>query len=663
MEADGSVWELVQGFLKHSMVQLDLKRGDQEGEKDVSSEVDRVNKEEDAKKEDVEETSSCGTLILGGFLAVVGPAGESLSIVDHPGFQVDEQLSTLTNHILHLNVISLDAFLQHDISSSSTVIIDRDTDTCEVRLIPLPLLQAQQYFKWNLRHVSVDVSSAEDVIEKKPTRMGGEGEEEEKEEKETPYLLVVDPNGVHPLNEIHQTDARKKLYIGSLVITISGEMVGFLVPNGIALLQNWAEKHGEAANALTHRFSLWKAIVGSGYFQTPHPEETATENTKEEQEKKEKKEKEIECDLEYEQMRLKNVEILHHHKVIRQDPRDSCGPAAKAIIDSSPVNILCIDGGGTRAAIAVSILLELVAAVPDMLSHFDLICGTSAGGFLATGILCGRDPSTFPSFVDSFAKDTFDVPLWREAVRFVSRESRYSQTSLRKLIHDNFETSSDLHSMSDLDQRIGPRAHGFVVSTLANQCQWKPFLFRTYSHAGSVLPGSSEASIQTALLATSAAPSYFPALIVDRSSSSTSMHTEEAKKERFLDGGLVANNPSQYALIEARSMWPHRPIGMLVSIGTGQPPREKAGSSLISFLEQSIDVSTGSELIALEVRAMMRAILPESLLLRFSPPDLGRFDLATHSRQKLQEMRDQTEQYLKTKEVQTLISRFKKYLS
>jgi hypothetical protein len=70
----------------------------------------------------------------------------------------------------------------------------------------------------------------------------------------------------------------------------------------------------------------------------------------------------------------------------------------------------------------------------------------------------------------------------------------------------------------------------------------------------------------------------------------TEAEGKEKEGERFLDGGLVANNPSQYALIEARSMWPHRPIGMLVSVGTGQPPREKAGSSLISFLEQSIDV-------------------------------------------------------------------------
>jgi predicted acylesterase/phospholipase RssA len=115
-----------------------------------------------------------------------------------------------------------------------------------------------------------------------------------------------------------------------------------------------------------------------------------------------------------------------------------------------------------------------------------LVCGTSAGGLLAVGILCGRDTATFSSFVDSFARDIFDVPLWREAIRFITRESRYSQTRLQKLIHDNFETS-EVHSMSDLDQRISPRMHGFVVSTLANQCQWRPFLFRTYSHEGSIL--------------------------------------------------------------------------------------------------------------------------------------------------------------------------------
>jgi hypothetical protein len=57
---------------------------------------------------------------------------------------------------------------------------------------------------------------------------------------------------------------------------------------------------------------------------------------------------------------------------------------------------------------------------------------------------------------------------------------------------------------------------------------------------------------------------------------------------------------------------------------------------------------------------MMRAMFPEYLLLRFSPPDLGKFDLATHSKQKLNEMREQTDQYLRTKEAEAMIPQYKR---
>jgi uncharacterized protein len=57
-----------------------------------------------------------------------------------------------------------------------------------------------------------------------------------------------------------------------------------------------------------------------------------------------------------------------------------------------------------------------------------------------------------------------------------------------------------------------------------------------------------------AALATSAAPTYFPAVKIGA--------------RTLIDGGVFANNPSALALAEARLMWPGEEV-LLVSLGTG----------------------------------------------------------------------------------------------
>ena len=45
----------------------------------------------------------------------------------------------------------------------------------------------------------------------------------------------------------------------------------------------------------------------------------------------------------------------------------------------------------------------------------------------------------------------------------------------------------------------------------------------------------------------------------------TRLHDGQA----LTDGGLVANDPTAIALREAAALWPHRPVGLVVSLGTG----------------------------------------------------------------------------------------------
>ena len=80
-----------------------------------------------------------------------------------------------------------------------------------------------------------------------------------------------------------------------------------------------------------------------------------------------------------------------------------------------------------------------------------------------------------------------------------------------------------------------------------------PVLFRTYpsreTHSG--------CKIWEAARATSAAPTFFKRIEIGRG-------------QPFIDGGLGRNNPSRVVLHEANTVFRARPIGCLVSIGTGQ---------------------------------------------------------------------------------------------
>ena len=65
-----------------------------------------------------------------------------------------------------------------------------------------------------------------------------------------------------------------------------------------------------------------------------------------------------------------------------------------------------------------------------------------------------------------------------------------------------------------------------------------------------------QCSVVQAARATTAAPTFFaPASI---------------GLNKYIDGGIGYNNPAEQAILEARRIWPSRPIGCLVSLGTGK---------------------------------------------------------------------------------------------
>jgi len=98
---------------------------------------------------------------------------------------------------------------------------------------------------------------------------------------------------------------------------------------------------------------------------------------------------------------------------------------------------------------------------------------------------------------------------------------------------------------------------------------------------GSRYPGSFRVTQKIALRATTAAPSFFKPLL--------------SFNELYVDGGIVASNPSAIAVHEAKTLFPGVPLELLVSVGTGAfseirvPPRVGWDGVVAQILDSATD--------------------------------------------------------------------------
>jgi len=165
-----------------------------------------------------------------------------------------------------------------------------------------------------------------------------------------------------------------------------------------------------------------------------------------------------------------------------------------------------------------------------------------------------------------------------------------------------------------------------------------PILFRTYeSHET-----HPECKIWEAARATSATPMFFKRIEIGRA-------------QPFIDGGVGRNNPSWVVLDEANSLFGARPIGCLVSIGTGKV--EAVSIRRPSFFQQIIptDVIEALKAIATDCEDthehMLRlfAQLPTTYFRLNVEQGMERIKLSKWER--LSKVEAHTAQYLRRKEV------------
>lgn len=220
------------------------------------------------------------------------------------------------------------------------------------------------------------------------------------------------------------------------------------------------------------------------------------------------------------------------------------------------MRILSIDGGGIRGRIPAKVLAHLEEMTHKPIAHmFDIIAGTSIGGIIALGLATRKEPGSVEprysardicAMLDRRGSDIFESNGWTfDGLR----SSKYSSEGMERFLQETFD-----------DGMFSDTLCKSVVVTGYEIERREPMYF---SSAAARADHKDDFMTRHVARATSAAPTYFPPA-----------HIVNACDELFyvVDGGLIANNPTQRAFLEAKRLFPYVPMNryLIVSLGTGR---------------------------------------------------------------------------------------------
>jgi patatin-like phospholipase/acyl hydrolase len=213
-------------------------------------------------------------------------------------------------------------------------------------------------------------------------------------------------------------------------------------------------------------------------------------------------------------------------------------------------HILSLDGGGIRGVFTTTLLSRLEAAAP-FLATVDLFAGTSTGGIIALGLAAGLTPDELTDLYLGIGAEIFpESRLGQLAILGKLVTAPYDNAVLKRALTDVFSRRG-LRTLGDLQRRVLVPTFdldsGEGPASKAGRSTWKPKFFHNFPGEGS---DAAEPIVDVALR-TSAAPTYFPSY------------------QGFVDGGVIANNPSMVALAQALHGGHRAEDVCLLSVGVG----------------------------------------------------------------------------------------------
>lgn len=228
---------------------------------------------------------------------------------------------------------------------------------------------------------------------------------------------------------------------------------------------------------------------------------------------------------------------------------------------STRFQILSLSGGGFRG-LHVARILEIIEekTASRAADHFDLIGGTSIGGIIALALALEIPAKKIRELLEEVGPTLFpkSPPDFSEAKRLFSHSSLKNKAlhfirHWRALCAESNSTQSSWYDPTPLaavlgseeffgKRKIADLLHPVIVPAV-NYSTGLPKFFKTDHHQSFTF--DRDLYVKDVALGTSAAPVYFPA--------------HKINDWRIVDGGLIANDPTQVAVHEAMMFFGIRP--------------------------------------------------------------------------------------------------------
>jgi patatin-like phospholipase/acyl hydrolase len=204
--------------------------------------------------------------------------------------------------------------------------------------------------------------------------------------------------------------------------------------------------------------------------------------------------------------------------------------------------IMTFDGGGVRGSLMAALVKLLTDEFPDLLKQVALFAGTSTGAVVALCLASGVSADTLVEFYSQEnLRSAFSGPrrnwIW----------PKFKNENFKSLLEKHFPDSPTLRDITK---------HRVMVTTFQlydhEENEWYPHFVHNYPDD----------------------PKYLDELVVDCALRSSAAPTIFPSHQGFIDGGLIANNPSTPAIAVALRHEPNLALSdiCLLSVGTGLSP-------------------------------------------------------------------------------------------